>query len=74
MMTIIPTISIMLFAGILLVRKAPKGAAATPPSMSPRITFRWVVPIIAKNVMELANATKNSVRLTDPIVYRGAFP
>lgn len=36
------------FAGILLVRKAPKGAAATPPSMSPRITFRCVVPIIAK--------------------------
>lgn len=74
MITIIPTKIMTVLAGIRLVRKAPSGAAATPPSINPKIILMCVVPIIAKNVMELANATKNSVRFTEPMVYRGAFP
>ena len=64
----IPTNIMMVRAGILLTKYAPSGAARIPPRTNPIMMLIWVIPIIVKKVIELANATKNSVRLTDPMV------
>ena len=62
---------IIVLIGNLLDRLAAIGAATIPPKINPKTTCQWENPMIVINVTELANDTKNSARLTDPIVYFG---
>jgi hypothetical protein len=67
-MTTSPTTIIIVLRGSRCVSLAAMGAAMTPPTISPAMIPKYLRPIVAKNVSELANETKNSARLTDPIV------
>ena len=57
-----------------LVTKAPSGAAITPPVNNPRMTFQWVRPMVTMKTMDSVSVTKNSEKLTEPMVLRGECP
>jgi len=46
----------------------------TPPMIRPMIISQWVIPSKVKKVAASVKVTKNSARLTDPIVSRGLSP
>lgn len=73
MMTI-PTNIIMDLTGSLFANLAAMGAATTPPKISPIMTCQYPKPITVKKVIDEARDTKNSVKLTLPIVYLGCLP
>ena len=50
------------------------GAATNPPMTRPNMACQWLTPRRVKKVKALANVTKNSVRLTEPITYLGLLP
>lgn len=68
MMITMPTASIMVLTGSFLDKLAAMGAAIIPPKTKPNITWKWFNPRKMIKVTELENATKNSARLTDPMV------
>lgn len=47
------------------------GAATTLPMINPKIVCQWLTPNKVKKVKTLAKVTKNSVRLTVPMMYFG---
>ena len=57
-----------------LERCAAIGAATTPPKINPKIVCQPEPQIKVKKVNELANETKNSAKLTDPITNLGFLP
>src|SRR5688572_16766742 len=70
----IPTAIIIIFRGSFPATLAAKGAATAPPMIRPSTIFQCRTPTVIKKVAALASVTKNSVRLTDPIVYFGLLP
>ena len=67
-MTINPTPMNITFSGSLPVNFAAIGAAKTPPRIKATINCQWLMPMTEKKVNALAKVTKNSVKLTVPIM------
>lgn len=62
------------FRGSLPTSFAAMGAAITPPIIKPKMVCQWLTPNKVKKVKALAKVTKNSVRLTVPMMYLGVPP
>ncbi len=58
-----------IFLGNLPANFAAIVAATTPPMINPKIVCQWLTPNKVKNVKALAKDTKNSLRLTVPMMY-----
>ena len=74
MIITIPTKIIMVLTGSLFAKRAAIGAAMTPPKIKPIMTCKYPKPMTKKKVREDASETKNSVKLTLPMVYFGWRP
>ena len=61
-------------AGMCLTAQPPNGAAIMPPITSGTRFCSGAAPSSMKNVVAAATVTKNSVALTEPTVWRGAWP
>ena len=51
-----------------LVARAAMGAATTPPISNPTTICQLVSPMVSRNVTDSAKVTKNSAKLTEPMV------
>lgn len=56
------------FTGIYLVKYGPTGEPTKPPNTNHKRIDQWVKPIRKTSEIELASATKNLVKITEPIV------
>src|SRR5215210_8170410 len=72
--TLMPTAIIIVLRGNLPASLAAIGAAMEPPISKPSTIFQLLTPTVMKKVKALESVTKNSVRLTEPIVYFGDLP
>jgi len=69
-----PTIIISALGGSSLQTLAARGAAKIPPMIKPTIICQCASPVIVKKAATSDTVTKNSSRLTEPIVNLGLFP
>ena len=71
---VVATSHMATFTGMYLVIMGPNGEPTMPPTTSHPMIDHFVNPIRNSSETELASATKNLERITEPIVYLGLLP